>query len=87
MVMTLDPRGKFWKFLSCPKSTFDTGKSCKISGGKVLYFERYQAKTHGGGGGVGKHPLSGFRVNMVYLGKVQEDKEECAKLCAEWSTK
>ena len=37
----------------CPISTFDIGKSHKLSYGKVLYFKSYQPKTSPGGWGGG----------------------------------
>ena len=32
MVMSRDPRKKFWNFLSCPNSSFNIKKSHKVSG-------------------------------------------------------
>ena len=60
----------FENFLFCPNSTFNIGKSHKISSGKALYFISYQPKTSrggGGGGGDGKHPPSAFRVKEIKL--------------------
>ena len=45
MVMSLDPRNKFREFLCFPNSTFNIGKSHKISIRKALYFRSYQPKT------------------------------------------
>ena len=38
----------FEKILLFPNSAFNTGKSCKISSRKALYFRSYQAKTSRG---------------------------------------
>ena len=55
MVMSRDPRCKFWNFfLFCPNSKLNIWKRQKISSGKALYFRSYQPKTSRGGG---KHPL------------------------------
>ena len=61
MAMSRDPRKNFEKNLHFPNSTFNIGKSCKISSRKALYFRSYQPKTSRGGG---KHPPSAFTVNM-----------------------
>ena len=50
MVMSRDPRRNFKKIF--PNSTFNIGKSCKISSRKALYFRSYQLKTSRGG----EHP-------------------------------
>ena len=45
-------------------SSFNIGKSCKISSRKALYFRSYQPKTSRGRGG-GKYPPGAFRVNLT----------------------
>ena len=55
----------FGIFLFCPSSTFNIRKSHKSSGGKALYFQRYQAETSQGGGGTPPPPVSsGLIVGM-----------------------
>ena len=39
----------FENFLFCPNSTYNSGKSHKISAGKTPYFISYQPKTSPGG--------------------------------------
>ena len=61
MVMSRDPRSKFQKFLFFPNSTFNIGKSHKISSGKALYFRSYQRKTSWRGG---KHTGGNARMKF-----------------------
>ena len=56
-------KANFDTFLSFPNSTFNIRKIHKISGGKALYFRRYQPKTSRG-----DHPPSVFRVKCDWPG-------------------
>ena len=71
-------------FLFCPDSIFNIGEITKFlvetfSSSNFIRQEHYE--------GMENTPPRAFRVNIVYLAKVQEGNEEHAELCAEWSTK
>ena len=53
----------FENFLFYLDSTFNIGKSHKISSGKALYFRNYHTKTSRGG----KHPLSPVSLELNHV--------------------
>ena len=70
----------FENFLFCPDSIFNIGEITKFlvetfSLSNFIRQEPYE--------GMENTPPRAFRVNMVYLAKVQEGNEEHAELCAE----
>ena len=54
----------FENILFCPNSTFNIGKSHKISSRKALYFRSYQPKTSRGVENTAPLPPSAFRANV-----------------------